>query len=30
MGVNGVIAGINRDEWGLSYIGYWVGVVGIS
>ncbi len=29
MGANGV-AGINRGEWGLSNIGYWVGVVGIS
>ncbi len=24
------LAGINQGEWGLSDIGYWVGVVGIS
>ncbi len=26
MGVNGGLAGINRGEWGLSDIGYWVGL----
>ncbi len=29
MGANGV-SGINQGERGLSDIGYWVGVVGIS
>ncbi len=29
MGLMG-LAGINRDEWGLSNIEYWVGVVGIN
>ncbi len=29
-GGNGVLAGINMVEWGLSDIGYWVGVVGNS
>ncbi len=33
-GINGVnggrVAGINWGEFGLSDIGYWVGVVGIS
>ncbi len=29
-GVNGGVAGINWGEWGLSDIGYWVGVGGIS
>ncbi len=29
MGVKG-IAETNQGEWGLSDIGYWVGVVGIS
>ncbi len=30
MGTNGGLAGINQGECGLSDIGYWVGVVGIS